>query len=67
MEQFVESDLKITSQEVLSFLKRRINDGSLDLPRLDNLTIHQLMINQGFKAESTKQGLIWSKPLKSFA
>ncbi|MEA5500357.1 hypothetical protein VB834_09280 [Limnoraphis robusta Tam1] len=63
MEQFIETELRITSQEALDFLKKRILDGSLDLPRLDNLTIHQLMINQGFKPQSTKQGLIWVKPL----
>lgn len=63
MESFIENELRITSQEVLDFLKKRVADGSLELSRLDNSIVHQLMTQQGFKPQSNKQGLIWTKKL----
>lgn len=61
--EMIYDELKISSQDILEFLKKRSSDGSLDLIRLDNLTIHQLMSQSGFKPQSTKQGLFWVKPL----
>jgi hypothetical protein len=63
MEDFIENEIRISSQEVLEFLKKRAADGSLELSRLDNSTVHQLMTQQGFKTQSSKQGLIWVRKL----
>jgi hypothetical protein len=63
MEDFIENEIRISSQEVLEFLKKRAADGSLELSRLDNSTVHQLMTQQNFKAQSSKQGLIWIRKL----
>ena len=59
MSEFCESKLSISSSEILLFLKSRINDGSLDISRLDNSTIHRIMNKHGFKSKASKSGLVW--------
>ncbi|MDY7023140.1 MAG: hypothetical protein SWJ54_17625, partial [Cyanobacteriota bacterium] len=61
LEEFVQQVLEIPSMEVYRFLKSRINDGSVDLQRIDNPYIHELMAKQGFSPFVTKNGLIWKE------
>ncbi|MEL7038909.1 MAG: hypothetical protein AAFO04_25370 [Cyanobacteria bacterium J06592_8] len=61
LEEFVQEKLEIPSVQVYKFLKSRINDGSIDLQRIDNPYIHELMIKQGFTSKITKHGLIWQE------
>lgn len=59
--ELVSDEVEVTSSEVFSFLKQRVNDGSVEVKRIDNTALHQLMTKNGFIQKPSKAGLIWSK------
>ncbi|MGB3535436.1 MAG: hypothetical protein WBA13_18200 [Microcoleaceae cyanobacterium] len=62
-EELMSNELIIDSSDIQSFLKARMSDGSIDLARLDNKTLHHLMKKEGFVEQTGTKGLSWKRKI----